>query len=282
VPGTKRKETWDHLQPKVTLRYKPSDNTTWYGGYSSGFRSGGFNQTGVGAAVPFPGIDDIFDEQIADTWEVGYKNTAMNGRFISSASVYYTDLEGAYFFFFDAGTSTQNLGSIDEVTYMGFEWEGNVIFNDSLSGYFGIGYTDSEIDKFFDPDFPNAPSPVGNQAPLVSEYTLNLGGVLRHPINLFSADWDGYVRLDYQRIGDTWWDPYNLSVRSPIDLLDFRYGWESENEWSLVLWIKNALDEEYNTEFSPGPAAGPGINGGTNFLWKGTPRRWGLEFTKWF
>ncbi len=35
-------------QPKATLRYKPNDDWTFYGGWSRGFRSGGFNQTGVG------------------------------------------------------------------------------------------------------------------------------------------------------------------------------------------------------------------------------------------
>ena len=49
-PGQVRKETWDEWQPKFTLRYKPSDTTMLYAGWSRGFRSGGFNQTGVGTA----------------------------------------------------------------------------------------------------------------------------------------------------------------------------------------------------------------------------------------
>jgi iron complex outermembrane receptor protein len=56
-PGQVRKETWDDYQPKFTLRYKPSDTLMLYAGYSRGFRSGGFNQTGVGAAN-IAGIDD--------------------------------------------------------------------------------------------------------------------------------------------------------------------------------------------------------------------------------
>ena len=48
--GQVRKETWDELQPKVTLRFKPNDDVTTYVSYSHGFRSGGFNQTGVGTA----------------------------------------------------------------------------------------------------------------------------------------------------------------------------------------------------------------------------------------
>ena len=41
-------------QPKATLRYKPNDDWTFYGGWSRGFRSGGFNQTGVGAVAREP------------------------------------------------------------------------------------------------------------------------------------------------------------------------------------------------------------------------------------
>jgi iron complex outermembrane recepter protein len=270
VPGTVREETWSDLQPKLTLRYTPNDDVTVYGGYSRGFRSGGFNQSGVGLAVPEPGIEDLFDEQIADTYEVGVKSVFAGGRIFTSLSAFYTDFEGAYFFFFDPGTSTQNLGSIPETEYMGFEFEGNAQFNDYLSGYFGLGYTDSEIKQAADP------ADVGNQAPLVSEYTINLGGVFRYPMEVFGMNTDGVVRIDYQKIGDTWWDPGNLSVRSPVDLVDVRVGLDLEDNWSLMLWAKNALDEEYNSEFSPGPAPG------AHFLFKAPPRRYGVSFIKHF
>ena len=270
VPGPVRKETWSDLQPKVTLRYMPNEDVTVYGGYSRGFRSGGFNQSGVGLAVPEPGIEDLFDEQIADTFEIGVKSVFAGGRFFTSLSAFYTDFEGAYFFFFDPGTSTQNLGSIPETEYMGFEFEGNAQFNEYVSGYFGLGYTDSEIKRAADP------ADVGNQAPLVSEYTVNLGGVFRYPMEVFGMNTDGVLRIDYQKIGDTWWDPGNLSVRSPVDLVDVRLGLDMEDNWSLMLWAKNALDEEYNSEFSPGPAPG------AHFLFKAPPRRYGVSFIKRF
>ena len=49
--GEVRDATFDAAQPKATLRYKPTDDLTFYGGWSRGFRSGGFNQTGVGAVA---------------------------------------------------------------------------------------------------------------------------------------------------------------------------------------------------------------------------------------
>src|SRR5690606_22910107 len=91
VPGTVRKETWDAWQPKLTLTWHPQESTTVYGGYSRGFRSGGFNQTGVGGAVPKPGVDDEFDRQIADTYEVGIKSSLWQGRASVSLAAYYTD-----------------------------------------------------------------------------------------------------------------------------------------------------------------------------------------------
>lgn len=268
--GEVRKHTWDALQPKLTLRYQPSDTLTIYGGYSRGFRSGGFNQTGVGVFVPEPGVEDLFEEQIADTYEAGLKSVLGGGRFSASISAYFTDFENAYFFFFDPNTSTQNLGSIPEVEYTGFELEVNAQFNDYFSGYLGYGLTDSDIKRAADP------ADNGNNAPLVSDFTLNLGAQLRYPMGAFGADAYGVFRVDYQKIGDTWWDPGNISKRSDVDLVDARLGIEVEDNWSLVLWGKNVFDEEYNTEFSPGPA--PGLH----FLWKAPPARGGLTFTKLF
>jgi iron complex outermembrane receptor protein len=268
--GEKRKKTWDAWQPKFTLRYRPTDDMTVYGGYSRGFRSGGFNQSGVGEAVPEPGVEDLFEEQIADTWEAGVKGVFGGGKYTTSLSVYYTDFENAYFFFFDPTTSTQNLGGIPEVEYVGFELEGSAQINEYLSGYFGLGYTDSDITEAADP------ADEGNQAPLVTEYTVNLGGTWRYPLNIGLGDTELVARLDYQRMGDTWWDPGNISKRSPVDLVDLRVGLEALDNWSITLWARNLTDEEYNAEFSPGPAPG------ANFLWPAPPRRWGATFIKHF
>ena len=268
VLGEKRKESWDELQPKFTLRYQPNENTTTYFDISRGFRSGGFNQTGVGQAVPTPGVSDIFDAQVADTIEVGLKNVSEDRRYTTSIALYQTNFDNAYFFVFDPGTSTQNLGTVDEVTYSGAELELSALLNDYTSLYFGLGLTDSEIDKA-----PN-PAHVGNQAPLVSESTMNIGANYRYPIG--NGELDLVMRADFARTGDTWWDPANTSKRSEIDILDLRVSIEKNDSWALTLWGKNALDEKYNAEWSPGPAAG------FNFLWPALPARFGLDFTMQF
>src|SRR5262245_47141833 len=86
VTGQKREETWDATQPKLTLRWRPSDNVTLYGDISRGFRSGGFNQSGV-ALAGVAGVNDTFDKQIADTIEVGIKTQVANNRVNMKAAI---------------------------------------------------------------------------------------------------------------------------------------------------------------------------------------------------
>ena len=88
VTGQVREQTWDSMQPKVTLRWRPSDRSMIYGDISRGFRSGGFNQSGV-ALAGVAGVFNTFDEQVADTFEVGWKGQFADGR-VSTTLAYYT------------------------------------------------------------------------------------------------------------------------------------------------------------------------------------------------
>jgi iron complex outermembrane receptor protein len=275
--GQVREETWDELQPKITLRFKPNEDVTTYLSYSHGFRSGGFNQTGVGAAPnPFGtlnGIEDLFDEETADTYEAGVKARFADGRVMTGASIYHTKAEGSYFFVFDPTTSTQNLGNLDEVEYQGLELEIQAQVNDHVELYARGGLTDSEIKES-----ARAASDVGNQAPLVSEYTVNLGANFSVP---FGGEYEFFVRPDFRIIGDTWWWPDNFTKRSPVELLDLRAGVNAER-WSIVAWSRNLLDEDYNAEWSPGPFGFPDPGPVNNFVFKAQPMVWGLDFTYHF
>ena len=270
-PGQVREESWDDLQPKVTLRYKPSDDSSLYVGFSRGFRSGGFNQTGVGTAG-IAGIDDIFDQETADTYEVGAKAEFLDRKLTANLNLFHTRAEGSYFFVFDPNTSTQNLGNLGRVDYQGFELEFRALFAEGFDGYLGIGYTDSEI-KESDRD----PADVGNQAPLVSEYSVNLGLQYRRDLatqNGLSA----FVRTDIEAIGPTWFYPDNYTERDSVELVNLRAGIDSDS-WSATVWVKNATDEEYNAEWSPGPQFFPNPGYTNNFVFKALPRRWGVDLT---
>jgi len=261
--GEVREETWDELQPRLTLRYQPSDNVTLYGSLGRGFRSGGFNQTGVGSdpIAQALGVVDLFDAEVADTLEFGLKSQ-LGDRVSLNFSVFDTESEGSYFFVFLPTSSTQNLGSLGEVDYQGFEFDVTARLGESFDVFLGYGSTDSEIKA------APVPADVGNKAPLVSENTTNAGIQYRRPFG--GSGLNFFARADYHRIGDTYWDPSNSTVRDPVNLLDWRIGIEGES-WSLVGWQRNFNDVQYNAEFSPG-----------GFVFKGKPRRWGIDFVKEF
>jgi len=269
--GQVREETWDELQPKVTLRYKPSDDVMLYAGYSRGFRSGGFNQTGVGAAN-IAGVSDIFDEETADTYEAGIRATLLERRVNFGLSLYHTIAEGSYFFVYDPNTGTQNLGNLDRVVYEGFEVEIQGVATEWLDLYARAGYTDSEIERS-----QRDPNDVGNQAPLVSKYTINLGAQFKGTLP-FGRDLGWFIRPDFQIIGDTYWYPDNFTVRDPVNLLNLRAGVSGE-VWAVTAWSRNLTDEEYNAEWSPGPQFFPNPGYTNNFVFKAQPLVWGLELS---
>ena len=261
--GEVRKETWDELQPRVTLRYQPSDMVTLYGSYGRGFRSGGFNQSGVGddPQAQAIGVTDMFDAEVADTLEFGLKSQ-LSDNVDLNFSVYDTEAEGTYYFVFLFASSTQNLGSLGAVDYQGYELDVSARLGEAFDLSLGYGATDSEIKE------SAVPSDVGNEAPLVTKDTVNVGIQYRRPFG--NSGRSLFARADYRRIGDTYWDPSNSTVREPVNLLDLRLGIEGES-WSVVGWQRNVNDVDYNTEFSPG-----------GFVFKAKPQRWGIDFTKDF
>ncbi len=160
---------------------------------------------------------------------------------------------------FLAANSTQNLGNVPEVRLQGFELEAAVYPAEGLSFNAGLGYTWSDIKKFPDPVV------VGNEAPLISRYTLNVGGQYDHEIA--PGGLKLLARVDYRRTGKTWWDVYNTTVRDPVNLVDARLGLHND-VWAVTAFSENLFNERYNAEFSPG-----------GFVFKAKPRRYGVELS---
>ena len=255
--GEVRTATFDDWQPKLTLTWEPTPDLTIYGGYSRGFRSGGFNQTGVGAEAvnnAIVGVGDIFNAETADTFEFGAK--AQLGPVRLAGAAYTTLSQNSYFFVFLAQSSTQNLGNIPETRLTGFELEAaaEVLPNFDINA--AIGVTDSNIKAF-----PDA-TVIGNEAPQISRYTINLGAQYAGPL---TDTLDALLRVDYRRVGRTFWEPFNTTSRDPVDLVDARAG-VTAGQVSITAFAANLFDETYNAEFSPG-----------GFVFRARPRRYGVE-----
>lgn len=257
--GQVREVSFDDWQPKLTLSWMPTPDVTVYAGYSRGFRSGGFNQTGVGAVAAangIVGVSDIYQAETADTFEAGFKTRLFDDMLSFNGAAFTTKSENSYFFVFLAANSTQNLGNVPRTRIDGFELEALLTPTRDLQINAALGMTWSDIKEFPDPVV------IGNEAPLISRSTFNLGLQWTPQV---TDTLDGLFRIDYRRTGDTWWDVYNTTVRDPVDLVDARAGVQGGN-WGLFAFAKNLFDEKYNAEFSPG-----------GFVFKAKPRVYGVE-----
>lgn len=260
--GQERQAEFDKIQPKLTLTYKPHKNFTTYASYGEGFRSGGFNQTGTGAAaasVGLVGVTDLYRAEVAKSAELGFKSRMAGGRVQLNASIFDTNVDNQLYFVFVGVLGAQVLTNIDEVAVKGAELDLQFRMRDDLTVFGGYGLTRSEIERY-----ALEPSTVGNQSPYIPHYTSNVGfqysPQLGDRLRLM-------LRLDYQRIGSLYWDPGNTRSRSSIDLLNVRAGIESSaGTWSATLWAKNALDEIYNSEY---------VLGG--FAHRARPRTFGFD-----
>ncbi|MEQ8264620.1 TonB-dependent receptor [Pseudohaliea sp.] len=256
-PGARNEETFDMWQPKVTLRYRPTDQHNLYATWGRGFRSGQFNQNGisdVAESVGLVGITDVVDQEESESFEVGYKGLFLDDRLRLVAAAFSTKVEGQHFFSFIGAVSAQILTSIDEVQLYGGELELNYRVNQYLDLYAAYGFTDSEIEEY-----AVDPSVEGNDAPYIADETINIGGQLVAPSPLPGIDL--FARVDYERRGSQYWDVQNSTDRSPLDFLSVRLGIEDADEkWSVLWQLQNALDEEYNSEWVAGgfSAAAPG------------------------
>ncbi|MFK8051358.1 MAG: TonB-dependent receptor [Woeseiaceae bacterium] len=248
LPGANNKETFDKLQPKVTLRYQPSDQHNFYATWGEGFRSGQFNQNGISAVAlgaGLPGVTDVAAQEESASAEIGYKGQFMNDRLRMNAAVFSTEVEGQQFFSFIGAISAQILTNIDEVSLSGGEIDVVYRATDALDLYAAYGVTSSEIDAY-----TVDPTVVGNEAPYIAESTLNVGFQYEAGMN---ADMDFFVRADYERRGEQFWDVQNSTSRDALGFINARIGLrDAEGDWELIASGYNLGDELYNSEWVAG------------------------------
>ncbi len=298
-----RDENFSQFQPKVALRWDWTDSTSLYASYGVGFRSGGFNSLGSEAVTEFwfnsgnpfglgsvgAGLDvnDEFDKEVSEAFEVGLKGNYLDGRLQVNGAVFQTNVDDNQFFEFFAGPFglLRVVTTIDELELRGAEMDVAYLLTEGLKVYGGVGYTDGEIKKN-----RHRPGTEGNEAPLAPEYTLNLGGQWQQSVG---RGMDLVVRLDYLRVGETWFHTVqdnqqpaiwtallgfpvasdtSRTRRDPYDTVDLRVSLHGK-QWSLTAWGRNIANEDYLEEVIAAPEFGG------SFIHEAPEDSYGVDFT---
>jgi iron complex outermembrane receptor protein len=269
--GLLRSTTFTKYQPKYTLRYKPLDNLTVFGSYGLGFRPGGFNGAGTGAAVrlqaPDTNYPDAFPAEVAHASELGFKSEWLDRRLLLNGSLFYTKIDDAQAFTAFPNPPITLVISLDEVRSQGVELEASYRLNDHLRISDSFGYTDTKIQR------TALATALGKKVPGTPNYTNNLGvdftHVLYHGFNLVS-------RLEWNQIGPMWFDVYNSpgTGREAIGLVNARLGVERNDRgmWSVTAWANNLTNKYYNVYAAPVPPI-------ANFSYRAEPRMYGVDVT---
>lgn len=305
-PIADQNETFDEFQPKFSLTWDATDSITAFGSIGVGFKSGGFNNSGSAATIdnfindplindpgsPFEGqfapvnIQDNYQEETSLAWELGLKTNWLDNRLRAEVAYYNTQVDDMQFFEFVVGAFglLRVVSNIDEVDIQGVEGSLSFQATDWLTVYAGGNILDSEIKKN-----SARPDTIGNESPYSPDFTWNAGADVKFPL---TDELDFLANVEVNTVGETWFHvvqgdlrptifslqfplgPSNFKVteRDAYSLVNLRAGVGSD-QWTLVAFLKNALDEEYLEEAIPAPEFG-----GT-FDHPGTERRFGVEAT---
>lgn len=304
-----REDSWDQLQPKLSLSWDTTENLTLFTSWGIGFKSGGFNNAGsaetvdafINAPIQFPAISPLvadytpvllsntFEKEVSHSVEVGFKSVSDNGRVKFEGAVYHTEVDDMQFFEFFVGSFglLRVVNTIDEVSINGGELALSVAVNDYLTLFGSMGVVNGSIDEN-----RSRPQTVGNEVPYAPDLTANLGAYFNIPIH---NDIHFTTRVDWSFVGETWFHtiqdetvPGLFSLSSPIvpsgfgatdlsvhqrdsyGLVNLRMGLEGSN-WAVTGFANNLLDKNYLEEVIPAPEFGG------SFIHPGATRELGIE-----
>lgn len=259
-----RDRTYKTFTPRVGLRYSLSSNSTVYGTFSKGFKSGGFD--GILAAGALA-VNPVFPEKV-DAFEAGFKYGKGSTSF--AASAFYYDYSNIQFQAFNpnAGGLTQVFNAAAAEIYGG-EIEGSVKLSEGLTLRGSLAYTHSQYDNFPGatifcprgaPSYGNAAiaigalnpctgkvnsdSATGNQLIRTPEFTASLGPSYRTRLNN-GGTLEMSGNLFYS--GKFFWDPGNRLKEDNYILLNSEVGYTFPGDrLKLALWGRNLTNKLYS------------------------------------
>ncbi len=200
-----RDETFDAVQPKISLTYDVSEDTTLFASWGVGFKTGGFNNLGGTETIELYLVNpdglpiappEVYEEETSSAFEVGFTTTLLDGSLQLNGAAFHTEVDDMQFFEFYVGPFglLRTVEAIDEVTIQGFELGASWQLNDTLRLDAGYSKIDGEIDEM-----TVRPYVAGNEVPNLAEYTANIALTWAQEL---SGGLNILARLEYAHQGD--------------------------------------------------------------------------------
>ncbi|MEM1086837.1 MAG: TonB-dependent receptor [Pseudomonadota bacterium] len=235
--------TFDKVTWRVAADYDLSPESLIYGSVSTGFQSGGFNNSAdsvTGGAS--------FGPQEVTAYEIGSKNTFLSGDLVLNAALYLNEFEDLLAQeFVNVGSTTLAISTnAGEATVLGFELESDWAPTDALRLNARLSLTDSEFGTYFvsEPISGETINLDGERIPLTPDVTLGLGGSYVFELENGASVTPGvdlYFSGDYST-NDV---PYAFAEQEAYTRVDLRLVYEPASlDWSIEAFGRNVTDEE--------------------------------------
>ncbi len=143
----KNSASFNHFSPRVGFEYQATDSVMYYGSYTDGFKSGGFDMRAV--KILNPSADQPYQPETVDTYELGVKSEWFERRLRVNAAVFssaYDDMQVTVQRAVGNNVASQVLNAAS-ASIDGLELEATLAATDALQLNLIVGYTDANFDE---------------------------------------------------------------------------------------------------------------------------------------
>lgn len=242
-----------YFTPRASIDYKVTDDNLIYASVARGVKSGGINSSN-GA---LPDEERFYGPDTNWTYEIGSKNTFMNGRATLNLAAFYIDWSSLQLQTSPTGASfftTNIITNVGGASSKGVEIDGLFEVIEGFTVNAGLAYIDAKYDDGTISDritrsnlcgdglVCNADGDIGgNQLQRSSKFQWNVGASFNTDL---SSTMEFFSRLDVAGQSKQYVSELNATTIAPRTLVNGRLGVRGDN-WSVSVWGKNLFDKKY-------------------------------------
>ncbi len=224
-----REDDWLGVMPAMSFSYSPVRDQKIYASVDRGYKVGDYaaNQVDINA------VKEPVDPEYTLTYEVGYNALLADRQFELNCAVFYidwTDMQVSV-----VQNNVALMQNAAEAHTYGAELEAHWRPMTGLDLYAGLGTLDGEFDRY--DNHPDGVDLTGNSLPNAHEYNYSIGMIYRQDRGFFTS-------LSANFLGPKFMDELNEVKQDSYTLVNAKAGYEG-NRWSVCLYGRNLLDEEY-------------------------------------
>jgi iron complex outermembrane receptor protein len=246
-------QSFEFTTPRVTLDYDLTEDSLLYGTIARGAKAGGFNTN-----LNITPAQWTFDPEYSWNYEIGLKNTFLDGDLLLNAALFYTDWTDQQVACQNpvtlGGTSTQRTYTcnVGQAQVLGLELDGVWQLTDHLTISGNYAYTDATYSKFVDDSLAATlilagRPPInfdGNHLPYVPEHKLVISPQYKRDLGN-GVTFQARADLAYQSRSFLRAD--NLQYFGEKTTLDLRVTLRGDDGWRIQAFADNVFDDDTPT-----------------------------------